>query len=76
MTEKKFEKELINLYKKWRVSEKDFFEKIKLNHDLKKLDKEQQKLMAKNFSEFAKLDNPLTEDEILKLEEYYNNTFI
>lgn len=76
MGEKKFEKELIDLYKKWRISEKDFFKKIKINHNSIKLEKEQQKLMAKNFSEFAKLDNPLTEDEILKLEEYYNNTFI
>lgn len=76
MGENKFKEDLIKLYKKWRTSEKDFFEKMKLNHDFKNLEKDQQKPLAKNFSEFAKLDNPLTEEEILSLEEYYNNTFI
>ncbi|NGT96350.1 hypothetical protein G6Y98_11180, partial [Clostridium perfringens] len=56
--------------------EKSFFEKLKLNHDFKKLEKEQIKLITKKFSEFAKIDTPLTEKEILELEEYYNNTFI
>ncbi|ELC8443866.1 hypothetical protein QYB59_002946 [Clostridium perfringens] len=76
MGENKFKEDLIELYKRWRTSEKDFFKKRKLNHDFKNLEKEQQKLIAENFSEFAKLDNPLTEEEILSLEEYYNNTFI
>ena len=49
---------------------------LKLNHDFKKLEKEQIKLITKKFSEFAKIDTPLTEKEILELEEYYNNTFI
>ena len=52
------------------------FEKIGVNHDFKKLEKEQRKLIAKKFSDFAKIDTPLTEKEILELEEYYNNTFI
>ena len=76
MGDKKFKKELLDLYIKWIVSEKSFFEKLKLNHDFKKLEKEQRKLIAKNFSNFAKIDTPLTEKEILELEEYYNNTFI
>lgn len=76
MGEKKFKKELLDLYSKWRVSEKSFFEKLKLNRDFKKLEKEQIKLITKKFSEFAKIDTPLTEQEILELEEYYNNTFI
>ncbi|EGT0697073.1 hypothetical protein QTH11_09395 [Clostridium perfringens] len=76
MGEEKIKKELLDLYSKWRVSEKSFFEKLKLNHDFKKLEKEQRKLIAKKFSDFAKIDTPLTEKEILELEEYYNNTFI
>ncbi|WP_338836984.1 hypothetical protein WHY16_09605 [Clostridium perfringens] len=76
MGEEKIKKELLDLYSKWRVSEKIFFEKLKLNHDFKKLEKEQIKLITKKFSEFAKIDTPLTEKEILELEEYYNNTFI
>ena len=71
MGEEKIKKELLDLYSKWRVSEKSFFEKLKLNHDFKKLEKEQIKLITKKFSEFAKIDTPLTEKEILELEEYY-----
>ena len=37
MGENKFKEDLIKLYKKWRTSEKDFFEKMKLNHDFKNL---------------------------------------
>lgn len=76
MVEKKIKKELLDLYSKWRASEKSFFEKLKLEHDFRKLEKEQKKLIAKNFSEFAKLDTPLTEEEIVELEEAYNNTLI
>ncbi|WP_300261043.1 hypothetical protein [Clostridium sp.] len=76
MVEKKIKKELLDLYSKWRTSEKNFFEKLKLEHDFRKLEKEQKKLIAKNFSEFAKLDTPLTEEEIVELEEAYNNTLI
>ncbi|EGS9999588.1 hypothetical protein I9Y31_001846 [Clostridium perfringens] len=76
MGEEKIKKELLDLYSKWRVSEKSFFKKLKLNHDFKKLEKEQIKLITKKFSKFAKIDTPLTEKEILELEEYYNNTFI
>ena len=76
MGEEKIQNELLDLYSKWRVSEKRFFEKLNLNHDFKKLEKEQIKLITKKFSEFAKIDTPLTEKEILELEEYYNNTFI
>lgn len=76
MGEKKFKEEIINLYSKWRNSEKSFFEKLKIKRDFKKLEKEERKLIAKNFSDFAKIDPPLTEEEIIQLEEIYNNTFI
>ena len=76
MGEEKIKKELLDLYSKWSVSENSFFEKLKLNHYFKMLEKEQIKLITKKFSEFAKIDTPLTEKEILELEEYYNNTFI
>lgn len=69
----KVKEDLIKAYKEWKDLELKTDEKIKHHHQLKKEERED---AVKRFSEFAKLDNPLTEDEILQLEEYYNDTFI
>ena len=49
MGEEKIKKELLDLYSKWRVSEKSFFEKLKLNHDFKKLEKKANKTYNKEI---------------------------
>lgn len=63
--------ELKDIYKKWRTSEKNFFERMEQNHEFKKLDKKEKKLAIKEFSEFANLEDPISEDDFSLLEEEY-----
>lgn len=63
--------DLKDLYRKWRTSEENFFERLKIKHEFKKLTKEEKNLAIKEFSDFAKLEEPINEDDFSALEEEY-----
>ncbi|MGG5460643.1 hypothetical protein [Clostridium sp. B9] len=63
--------DLKGIYRKWRTSEENFFERLKIKHEFKKLTKEEKKLAMDDFSDFAKLEEPINEDDFSALEEEY-----